>query len=612
MAHFITACEHPNLGLAAAYLDVAPSTLSSRLKSLEQDLGVSLFHKHGSGISPQPAARWLFRAALPLLLLEDFARRYVVADEEAPTRLLSLHVNLSFTFGRVSKAINCALTQTALLEPLTLVSPEWTFEARAPFVPLGMSELPFDEQSLLTIEVIPRPADPAAGEIEIMNDPWVIVRYRREQDQPEPPGGRLMMPALPPLLVAQAMAYVKQHGLGELELLDAHPSSLPQLVEKYSDASFLLPTTTVASRLGMAKIATMLLDPPLSATIVGRADVGDGAALRFLERIRNALTAPQSNTIFKPKLTGRRIRYFNLAMRLGRVSEAARQASVAQPALSQQLQKLERALDVLLFERKPFGLVPTRNGKRFARVATLLEAKLRDITIGGMSTSLSEGGRLSLGVMPSVSQHGLLINSITDAALELHDRYPAMSLAVHEAPNGTLQNWVTYGRVGLAIVETAPPHLPRHSLDAQEELVAIADPIHGLLPLGPISMVSLASLPLVLPTNLFGLRQLVDQAAGAHGLTLRPVHEIDALAMLVSVLRRQPVCTVLPVSALCREIEAGELVASPIVDPVIMRRLFIIYSGGRSLTPAEREFIDLLRQRLSHDKIAMDLARRPC
>lgn len=600
----MAACEHLNLGIAASELGLAPSTLSAQLKSLERDLGTTLFYKHGSGLSPQPAARWLYRSALPLLLLEEFATRYVLADEQAPTRLLYVHVNLSFTFGRVSKAINCALEQTATSEPLTLVSPEWIFEARSPFTPLGVSELPFDEQSLLTIEVIPRPPNSAAGEIEITTDPWLLVRYRQDPAQQAIAAAKLMMPALPPPLIAQAMAHVKRHDLGEIQLLDEHPSALPQLVEQHADAAFLLPATTVASRLGMAKVACSPLDPPLSATIVGRADVSDAAALRFLDRIRTALGRPQRNILFKPSLSGRRVHYFDLVMQLGRVSEAARKASVAQPALSQQLQKLERSLNVPLFERKPFGLVPTRHGKRFARVAPLLNAKLRDISISGMSVSLESGGRLSLGVLPSVSQHSHLVNSITGAALELSDRYPGLNLIVHEAPNGTLQNWVTHGRVGLAIVEAPPHNLPRLSLDSEESLVAIADPASALLQQGPLPVRALAQLPLILPTKSFGIRQLVDQAAASHGLTLHPEHEVDSLAMLVALLHHKRACTVLPASAVNPELARGELTCCPIIDPAIILRLHIIYSGGRSLTAAEREFAEILRKRLGAGRLA--------
>ena len=55
----------------------------------------------------------------------------------------------------------------------------------------------------------------------------------------------------------------------------------------------------------------------------------------------------------------------------------------------------------------------------------------------------------------------------------------------------------------------------------------------------------------------------------------------------------------LPPSAVAREFLDGELVAHPIIDPTIARRLFVIYSGERTLSEPERDLVKTLRGRLS-------------
>jgi len=60
-----------------------------------------------------------------------------------------------------------------------------------------------------------------------------------------------------------------------------------------------------------------------------------------------------------------------------------------------------------------------------------------------------------------------------------------------------------------------------------------------------------------------------------------------------------PVCTVLPPSAIANEVASGDLVVHPIVEPSVSRRLFIIYSAERGLTPAERDLVNALRGSLS-------------
>lgn len=604
LGYFLCACEHENLGFAAEELDIAPSTLSASLKSLEQELGVTLLRKRGSGVAPQPAARWLFRAGLPLLLLERFACRRLAAPADAEATLLRLDIGLRFTFGRVSKAISHAIARTADEEPLVLVQPNWTSEQGHTYGADWMSRLDIRRGSRLTLDVAARPADDLAGEHTVLEDPWLLVRRHVMPDQQATVGRgatpRLITVAsLPQPLLEQVKAYANAQGLGEVLLIEGHPGALPQLMEETPGAAFLMPSTVVAARLGMTGVFVAPLQPPLASTIVGRADPGDAVARRFLNRVREALLAPEGATAFKAEMTSRRVRYFNLAHEHGQVSAAARMASVAQPALSQQLQKLEATLGAVLFERRTYGLAPTAQGERFAPMAQLLERHLRELSVNGMAVSLAEGGRLSLGVLPSVSQHGFLVNKISDALLTLAAKYPRMRFTVQEAPNKTLQTWVTRGAVGLAIVDTALPQLPRMSLDAAEELSVIVDPRHGLLPPGPVAFARLATLPVVLPTPLFGLRQLVDEAANASNLEIQPRHEVDSLALLTTLLSREAVCTVLPASAVGPELAAGSLSAHPIMEPTITRKLFAIYSGDRSLTPLERELIVLLREGLS-------------
>jgi DNA-binding transcriptional LysR family regulator len=394
-------------------------------------------------------------------------------------------------------------------------------------------------------------------------------------------------------------AHLAEARTKRARLLPDHPGSLPRLMNEYPDAAFLLPGTALGGQLGLTNVATTPVEPALITTLVARLG-GDGPhARRFLDRLRRALAEPERTTAFTPELTTRRVRYFNLAHRLRSVSAAARVANVAQPALSEQVRKLEQTLGIRVFDRQNNGVAPTDESEGFAAAAQVLEAGLHELSVGALSSLSADERRLSLGVLPSVSQHGRLVNRIAETLLALRSQHPKARVTVHEAPNGTLQDWVVRGRVGMAIVETGPPNLPRLPLGASEELAVIAHPRHSLLPPGPVPFLELARLPLALPTPQFGLRQLVDAAARSQRINLRPALEIDALAMLIALLRHEPIATILPPSAVRRELDAGDLCAYPIVGPSVARRLFVIYSGDRSLTELEREFVGTLRSALT-------------
>lgn len=597
LSYFLVACEHENLGAAAQELGIAPSTLSASLKSLELEFGASLFRKQGAGLGPRRLAHWLYRAAVPLLLLEEFARRRIAATGDAPTVRLRIDVKLRFAFGQISRALNRAIMATAAAEPLVLCDPVWSEETGAKFGAAGLEQLGLDSDSHIVIEA----RQPRPGEIVLLEDRWMLVSRQVGHEHQGPDDFRrqqILVPTMPPEMNDQVIGHLKRAGIENIAQAGRAAGAWPQTLDENPGAAFLLPSSALAARLGTYRVSVRPLDPELVTPFVGVHD-GDQVARRFAERLRDTLANPGPAAQFKPVLTGRRVRYFNLAHDLGRVSAAARAASVAQPALSQQLQKLEASVGTLLFERRTFGLIRTEAGAQFSRASTLLDKRLRELEMSGMSASLADGGRLSLGVLPSVSHHGHLISRITEALLELRKHYPAMSLTVQEAPNGTLQSWVTSGRVGVAIVETALPQLPRLPLDATEELCVIADPRRNLLPPGPVRLRDLTSLPLALPTRLFGIRQLVDVTARDAGVELKPRHEVDALAMLIAMLTRESIATVLPGSAVRMELESGELSAHPIIEPAIVRRLFVIYSGDRSLTRAERDLVRLLREKLA-------------
>jgi LysR family transcriptional regulator, nitrogen assimilation regulatory protein len=92
---------------------------------------------------------------------------------------------------------------------------------------------------------------------------------------------------------------------------------------------------------------------------------------------------------------------------------------------------------------------------------------------------------------------------------------------------------------------------------------------------------------------------LLETAAEERDLEIQPYMEIDALTMVAAILAQLPVCTVLPPSAVRRELAEGELVAHPIIDPVVTQRLFVIYSGERSLSEPERDLVNTLQSRLA-------------
>jgi LysR family transcriptional regulator, nitrogen assimilation regulatory protein len=604
LAYFVAACRCDSLAHAASRLGIGLSTLSTALKALEADLGLSLFRRINSRLYPTASARWLMRIAEPTLAVEAFARRVIVTSRRQHPRVLTVEMDLSFTVGGISAGMQTAIDKMAARKPHVLVDPVWTDSRDTPRVDSLAALLPDVPQGKVTLALADERDRKQRRAITVLADRWVLA-CRMPAGTRKPPSsadlaaGPIVVPALASQLIEQAEQYLDRLKIRGVRLVNDHPGEVPRLLDEYPDAALLLPESLVSARLGLQRVWAVAVHPPLNTRIVAHTSTQDALGREFVGHLQSALSDRRRPSTSRPSLSMRQIHYFNLLQRVRRVSAAARGVNITQPALSEQLGRLESTLGTQLFMRHGDGLTTTTAGDRFSPFAKVIEASLQRLSDGATAVGAPPSRRIAIGILPSVSQHGLLVNRITDALLQMQERHPALKLVVQEGPNNALRDWVMRGLVGLAIVETSLPHVPRLPLGSSEELAVIVDQKYDLLPAGPVRFADLVHLPLVLPTHRFGLRQLLETAAEHRNMKIQPVIEVDALTMIAAMLARTRLCTVLPPSAVQRELNQGEFAAHPVVEPTIARRLFVIYSGERSLSEPERELVKTLRTRLS-------------
>lgn len=168
--------------------------------------------------------------------------------------------------------------------------------------------------------------------------------------------------------------------------------------------------------------------------------------------------------------------YLEAAIRNGAMRTAATELGVSQPTMSQQIQRLEEELDLVLLVRARTGVKPTDSAERLlphirnaltSRDLLLQEAQaIRGIHVG----------RVRIGAVPTALR--LLLNQVLP---EFRQRYPHVNLRVWEDHSEAVSGQVSDGLCDLGIIgrhrDTHPSWLDGLSVvDLIEEPVVLCLP----------------------------------------------------------------------------------------------------------------------------------------
>ena len=106
---------------------------------------------------------------------------------------------------------------------------------------------------------------------------------------------------------------------------------------------------------------------------------------------------------------------------------AAEACYITQPALSAQIQQLERLVGTRLFERTNRRVLPTAAGTAMAKKARDLLAQIEELTESAAAFKTPLSGILRLGIIPTIAPYLL-----PRALKEVHRRYPDLRLFLRE------------------------------------------------------------------------------------------------------------------------------------------------------------------------------------
>jgi DNA-binding transcriptional LysR family regulator len=120
----------------------------------------------------------------------------------------------------------------------------------------------------------------------------------------------------------------------------------------------------------------------------------------------------------------RHLRYFLAVGEEQHYGRAAQRLHVAQPALSRQIQDLEKEIGFKLFDRLPRGVKISAAGESFLNDARRILQQVSDATTRAKRVASGQSGSLRVGFVESVSWHGVVPASFR----RFRDRQPDAEL----------------------------------------------------------------------------------------------------------------------------------------------------------------------------------------
>jgi len=285
------------------------------------------------------------------------------------------------------------------------------------------------------------------------------------------------------------------------------------------------------------------------------------------------------------------LRAFCQTVRLGSVSRAAEALFISQPAVTQQLQALERELGVVLLERNGRRLSPSREGQLLYEMAQPLVESLDGLEAGFREKVQG----LDAGELNIAANSSTILYVLPKIVENFRARHPDVRLTLHNAISADGTDLLREDAVDLAVgsMMDVPADL-NYAPVYRFEQVLITPRDHPLASKPRLTLEDLSPYPLILPPRRQVTYRLVDlvfqRARVPYTVALEVggwevIKQYVAMGMGISI-----------VTAIClTDADREKLAMRPLKDYFPTRSYGVVVRKGKYLSPQARAFIELIQ-----------------
>lgn len=241
----------------------------------------------------------------------------------------------------------------------------------------------------------------------------------------------------------------------------------------------------------------------------------------------------------------RHIRYFLAVAEESHFTRAAEKSHVSQPTLSQQIRELEAELGAPLFDRIGKQVRLTAAGEIFRAHAQKAVKEIQDARVAIGEMEELQRGEITIGVVQTVNTYLL-----PGVVARFSAAYPSVRLEIRELASSQIEAGILDGSIHLG-VGFSPPANEKIAAERlfEEELVLVVPPGHRLAERRRVRMCELNGEPLVMLSQAYCTRRLVDESLRTGGAQARITVEMNAVEGILATVREGGAATVLPALA---------------------------------------------------------------
>lgn len=288
----------------------------------------------------------------------------------------------------------------------------------------------------------------------------------------------------------------------------------------------------------------------------------------------------------------RRLAYFLDVCETLHIGKSAERLGIAQPALSQQIKKLETELAVQLFLRRKRGIELTVAGAAYRLEVQRLLAMHAQASEVAQRTARGELGSIHLGYVGSA----MFEPEFPSLLKRLRSQYPGVRLALHEQRIEDQLAALQRGELDIAVVRAPGVELgPRQQkrVGSRRPLIVALPNDNPLLAQAAVSIADLAAEPMISfddPSSL-AILQIAHTLAQRAGVQLNVAWRVPEVASILGLVAAGMGYGIVPASI--ASLAMPTVSFRPLTDEGAYAELWYVWNEDR-ITPAIQRFLDLL------------------